>query len=263
MTGVGVSLEKQSMRFHDKPFILYSNQITILKRYFVANTSSLPPSLSIESLTYSGTWSFVSSEKASKFKYTTTIPSSTFTSLGKIPDKYDLGLTGYFVIKDAGSGEKTKIQEHDVTITFHTVEGKEGKRWTCQGSGNNQYGKFTLVGEYRFKGKGDDPKLHLEKTYIVEKKEKKKKKSKNGYGTDDGSSDSEDDDFDDIGADEDELNALKDEAEMSVEELRKKAYGGGGESKEEEEEKEGSSEAGESPKKKKRRVVESDEEGDF
>ena len=146
-------------------------------------------------------------------------------------------------------------------VKFHEVEGKEGKRWTCQGSGNNQYGKFSLLGEYRFKGKGDDPKLHLEKTYLVEKKEKRKKSGK-GYGTDEDVSDSEDEDFDDVGADQDELNALKDEAEMSVEELRKKAYGGGEDAKEE---KNGESwEAGESPKKKKRRVVESeDEDGDF
>jgi hypothetical protein len=209
------------------------------------------------SLIYSGTWSFgLDSPSSSKFKFRCTSESlSSYTSTKKMdtvlaaPHKFgkELMFDGYFIMKKEGdedgdgSSMKEKIKENGVSLSFVETEGHEGKRWTVVGKGSNQFGSFKLTGEYRFKeSKPLENKLHFEKVYDVVEKG-------GGNGDDDDEEGSSaDEDFDEDEGSEGELDMLKEEAEMSVEELRKRAYGGGG---------------GEpSPKKKKKVVEEEDDE---
>jgi len=160
-------------------------------------------------LLYSGTWSFsLDDSESSKFKLT--CPLGGKFDFKKPAEEYTM--TGYFIMKD-GEGAKMKVQEEDVKVKFMEQEKHAGKRWTVSAVGTNQFGTFTLKGEYRCKGEPDSNKMNCEKAY-----EKKAKAA----------SDSEDEDFDAAPADEEELQGLEDDANLSVEELRAK-YAGGGE----------------------------------
>ena len=48
-----------------------------------------------------------------------------------------------------------KISEENVSISFSTKPGKEGKHWLVEGTGSNKFGDWTVKGEYRFK-KGEN-----------------------------------------------------------------------------------------------------------
>jgi hypothetical protein len=193
-------------------------------------------------LTYSGMWSQVGSEEdVSKFKLRCPLPSEIGKKLSGMPTStLTIEMSGHFVVND--DGEKSKIKEKGVELTFTGVAGKEGKRWTVSGKGLNDFGAFTLVGEYRFKDENDN-KLHLEKVYTPSR-------------NDEGDSDSADDDFDETGgADAEELAGLDEDANLSIDELKRKYQGG-----EEGETKGG--EAGEGGGEKKKARKEKDEEED-
>eukprot|EP00520_Triparma_pacifica_P007290 CAMPEP_0118652620 /NCGR_PEP_ID=MMETSP0785-20121206/11411_1 /TAXON_ID=91992 /ORGANISM="Bolidomonas pacifica, Strain CCMP 1866" /LENGTH=252 /DNA_ID=CAMNT_0006545141 /DNA_START=22 /DNA_END=777 /DNA_ORIENTATION=+ len=164
-----------------------------------------------KALIYTGTWSYgVDSTDAWKFKlkspivadFNFTKPAASYT------------FSGYFIIPDdAVPGGKSKILEQEVRFNFKDIEGKHfGKRWTVEGSGANQFGTFKLNGEYRCKASPEN-KMNVEKKY-------------DAVATGGAESDSADEDFDDDDkADEDELAALKADAELSQEELYKRSYG--------------------------------------
>ncbi len=165
-----------------------------------------------EYLVYSGKWAFdMNAPEAdwSKFKMKCALESKPDMA-PKEPVTHKL--SGYFIM--VSEGQKSKVLE-DAEITLTPIPGKEGKRWTAVGTGTNQFGDFKLEGEYRIKGS----KCHCEKTYLVAPK----------VGGGNGDDDDYDEDFDENDkADADELKALDEEANMSIEELRKRAYGGGG-----------------------------------
>ena len=163
-------------------------------------------------LLYSGTWTFgLESSDASKFKLTTPLASP--FDYTKPAGSYTF--TGFFIMKGE-DGEKSKVPEEAVTVRFVEQPAHKGKRWTTAGTGENQFGVFTLNGEYRAKGGAEGNKMNNQKEY-----EKKPKAAGGG-------SDSEDEDFDAAPADEEELQGLEDDANLSVEELRAKYSGGGG-----------------------------------
>jgi hypothetical protein len=199
-------------------------------------------------LLYSGTWSFDPDDaNPNKFKLTTPLGDKAFNFTQPEPSYV---FTGYFIMKDE-EGNKLKVPETGVRVAFEEQENHKGKRWNAQGGGSNQFGNFTVKGEYRCKGDPTANKLNVEKAY--EKKARKDKAE---------ASDSEDDDFDGEPADEEELNGLEDDANLSVEELKAKyagyangasdAKGGGDESEKKDEE----------PAAKKRKT-EGDAEEDF
>ena len=165
---------------------------------------------------YTGQWGFGTDDDSTNgFKYKVADPAD--FSLSAPPSK--LTANGFFWLADEAAEEgKRKIKESSVEIKFRPVEGKEGKRWTVSGGGENEFGKFTLVGEFRFKTK--ENKLYLEKKYEEE--------VRLGGGGGGAESDSEDDDMS-AGGDgkyDDELAGLQDDANLSVEELRRQAYAG-------------------------------------
>ncbi|GMI15374.1 hypothetical protein TrLO_g6718 [Triparma laevis f. longispina] len=165
-------------------------------------------------LVYSGTWSYgLDSSSSWKFKLSCEIDSEfDFVSV-----KEEYVMKGYFIMKDESTeAGKSKVPEEGVTLKFDVIPGKEGKRWTVNGEGTNQFGAFKLVGEYRSKGLAEGNKMNFEKKYDEVEEDFE------------GESSADEDFDDDDKADEDELNALDEEANLSIEELRKRAYGGEG-----------------------------------
>ncbi|GMI15359.1 hypothetical protein TrVE_jg2728 [Triparma verrucosa] len=165
-------------------------------------------------LVYSGTWSYgLESPEAWKFKLSCEVDKA----FDFVTPKAEYVMKGYFIMKDDSvEAGKSKVPEEGVTLKFEVIPGKEGKRWTVTGSGMNQFGAFKLVGEYRSKGLAEGNKMNFEKKYEEVEEDFE------------GESSADEDFDDDDKADEDELNALDEEANLSIEELRKRAYGDGG-----------------------------------
>ena len=133
-----------------------------------------------------------------------------------IPPKRTIMFDGFFFTPEE-EGHR-KIKEKDVEITFSAVEG-DATSFKVQGNGINDFGAFTIEGTYKSAGGDGSNPLVTNKKYVP-------------IGGDDG-------DFDDEASDDDEMSdaeeaeygelvALNEEANMSVEELRKRYYGGGG-----------------------------------
>ena len=133
-----------------------------------------------------------------------------------IPPKRTIVFDGFFFTPEE-EGHR-KIKEKDVEITFSAVEG-DATSFKVQGNGINDFGAFTIEGTYKSTGGDGSNPLVTNKKYVP-------------IGGDDG-------DFDDEASDDDEMSdaeeaeygelvALNEEANMSVEELRKRYYGGGG-----------------------------------
>ena len=163
---------------------------------------------------------------------------------------------GFFVPKppvvEAGGedGEKSssnsakKIKERDVELFISLVEGDSDDSGTDKskmstyhvaGRGQNEYGQFVLDGTYTPPTSLDKHKATVvcNKTYGVDRGTAKATRSAAGSKrkarSDD---DSFDEDFDgEERADYTELIELSEDANLSVEELRKKYYGGGGDEK--------------------------------
>jgi len=140
------------------------------------------------------------------------------------------------VLFRSGDSSRRKIKEKDVEITFTPAEvaskgndnnGNCSRLFHIVGGGTNEYGSFTIKGEYKvsissFKTCSqqesseimpNDNLLVCEKTYTPQQNHKRNRR----YDSDD-----DDDDDQDGGADLEELAALHEEACMSVEELRKR-----------------------------------------
>jgi hypothetical protein len=152
-----------------------------------------------------------------------------------------------------------KVKEKNVVCYLAPIAGKEGKAWAITGSGENDYGKFTIAGEYR--AKADSNKFRVEKQYTVTS----------------ASNDDSDDDSDlpdDSDADPDELEKLEEEANMSVDELRARYSAKAAEQQEEKEKNGGGADGGgaaaaadeegqpSKKKAKKEEVEESEDEGE-
>ena len=133
-----------------------------------------------------------------------------------IPSKRTMMFDGFFFTPEE-EGHR-KIKEKDVEVTFSVVEG-DPSSFKVEGKGINDFGAFTIEGTYKSSGSEGSNPLVSNKEYVP-------------VGGDDG-------DFDDEASDDDEMSdaeeaeygelvALNEEANMSVEELRKRYYGGGG-----------------------------------
>lgn len=179
-------------------------------------------------LTWSGKWAmsaekFSAGEKA-RFKYVftgvkldgqkTEQPKEVTPVSGKF--------TGSFMLKDESApGGQVKVEETDIEMTF--VEPAASKSmYDVQGIGKNNFGSFKLAGKY-------DPakcRLAVEKEY-----EAPADADFQDFSDGDDAEDEIEDDGDDIDKDA-ELAALKAEANLPVEELRKR-YMSGAKDKEE------------------------------
>ena len=141
-----------------------------------------------------------------------------------IPPQRTIMFDGFFFTPEE-EGHR-KIKEKDVEVTFSVVEG-DPTTFKVEGKGSNDFGAFTIEGTYKCSGgEGSNP-MVTNKKYVP-------------VGGDGG-------DFDDEASDDDEMSdaeeaeygelvALNEEANMSVEELRKRYYGGGGGDNDEDEE---------------------------
>lgn len=139
----------------------------------------------------------------------------------KIKEK-DVEITFTEAREDLGSPSHCFLKHHDTSSNNITT-----KIFHVTGSGSNEYGPFSIKGEYRVKVGGgssvsnsdqqiSNNTLICEKTYIPQPTQRQtKKRSRNKYLSDD----DDDYDSDDDGADLEELAALHEEACMSVEEL--------------------------------------------
>ena len=155
--------------------------------------------------------------------------------------------------KENGSEKMSpkKIKERDVELFISAVENDTGmvnlSSFRIAGRGQNEYGQFVLDGTYTPPGELDD-KNHratviCNKTYGVggaAKKETRAAAAKQGSSSNKRKArahdddDSFDEDFDgEERADYTELIELSEDANLSVEELRKKYYGGGEDDEEE------------------------------
>ena len=104
-----------------------------------------------------------------------------------------------------------KIKERNITLSFSTKNRTSPKgQFQVKGNGCNEFGHFTLEGTYI-------PDIQNQKYWLQCNKQ---------YGGISKTYDSDDsiDEEDDHGADVGELNDLEHDAEISVEELRKKYY---------------------------------------
>jgi len=133
-------------------------------------------------------------------------------NLHKPPNEVPIQMNGFFLTDETDTVQPhRKIREKGVEIRF--IKSRNiPKRYLVKGQGENDFGYFALSGVYNT-GKKSNPK-HLMQC--------NKQYGSNASREDDGDYDTDD------GADAEELNGLEDEANMSIEELRKKYYGGGG-----------------------------------
>lgn len=132
---------------------------------------------------------------------------------GPPPSKRTMLFDGFFFTPEE-EGHK-KIKERDVEVTFSIKQDKE-EEFDVNGKGSNEFGAFSIDGNYTY-SKDQGIKVVCSKKYIPV-----------ASGADDFDDDDDDDDemSDAAEADYGELVALNEEAEMSVEELRKRYYGG-------------------------------------
>eukprot|EP00588_Corethron_pennatum_P011815 CAMPEP_0194268176 /NCGR_PEP_ID=MMETSP0169-20130528/2553_1 /TAXON_ID=218684 /ORGANISM="Corethron pennatum, Strain L29A3" /LENGTH=240 /DNA_ID=CAMNT_0039009309 /DNA_START=845 /DNA_END=1567 /DNA_ORIENTATION=+ len=122
----------------------------------------------------------------------------------KDPSPNQISVDGVFFVKsnDAESG-KIKVKEREVMLKFSSTDQKN--TYKVIGRGENEYGKFTLVGKYTIKDERENM-MKIEKRYNKAISEI-----------------NSDDELSNVGEpDPDELDTLKEEAELSVEELRKR-----------------------------------------
>lgn len=157
-----------------------------------------------DTIVYGGQWSYSLEDAESwKFKYKMSSPSSFDFSSPPQSATFD----GYFIVHDPeNEGGLMKISEKGIVMTFESIKGKEGKRWGVVAKGANQFGSFDLMGEYRYK-KGEN-KMNFEKTY----------QPPAGAGSGSDSEEFEEDDR----ADEEELAGLEADANLPLDELRKR-----------------------------------------
>lgn len=158
---------------------------------------------------------------------------------------------GFFFIPNEGEGTENhsskKVKERDVEISFFPSDEKEegtekatinssncmSKTFKVKGRGFNEYGGFTLEGTYKVsqpKESSDSQEnpsviITCDKRYSVEKSSNGHKRKRSGSYDDE--SDEDDVYHADEAADYDEIIALNEEAEMSVEELRKRYLSAG------------------------------------
>lgn len=150
---------------------------------------------------------------------------------------------GFFTTDETDAIEPyRKIKERDVELTFSLYRGdvsngKDGatKKFLVKGKGCNDFGTFAIYGVFDSSMKSNEneesestesyPFICSKKYGGAEPDAKEVKKRRRGY-------DSEEEydfgDDGDEGADYNELIGLHEEADMSVEELRKRYYGNGG-----------------------------------
>lgn len=188
----------------------------------------------------------------------------TLTDSGEVPSRRIMVFDGFFVAKPSSTppGDNAedstpvaaeinsapkKIKERDVELFISLVENEtngdnlkdEKSTYRIAGRGQNEYGQFVLDGTYTpptVFDKHNKATVICNKTYGVGGATKEtraaSKGSKRKARSDD---DSFDEDFDsEERADYTELIELSEDANLSVEELRKKYYGGGGDDNEEE-----------------------------
>jgi len=165
---------------------------------------------------------------------------------------------GFFFMQksspETDDSETVKIKERDVEITFYknaeeqktpvdeskdepqvskTEENNDNEKikdccrtFLVKGKGCNEYGSFSLDGEYLVESGSTTFTITCHKRYDAANSKKRKGGSENAEGEYD-DVEEEDDAFDpDEAADFNELIALGEEAEMSVEELRKRYMSG-------------------------------------
>lgn len=169
-------------------------------------------------LTWSGKWAmgatkFSAGEKA-RFKYV-------FTGLdsggAKVEQPKDVApvsgkYTGSFMLKDpSATGGQVKIEENGILLRFTEPKSKE-KMYDVVGTGENTFGKFKLVGKYD----KERCRLAVEKEYLQSEDDDFQE-----YSEGEDAEDEIDEDGDDIDK-QAELAALREEANMPVEELRKR-----------------------------------------
>ena len=132
---------------------------------------------------------------------------------------------GYFMLKKE-EGEKEKVKEKGILFSF---EHQSGTAYKVRATGENQFGPFTMAGEYDSSSRT----MECTKQYAA------------------GEDDADDDilDADAEPPDADEAADLKADAELSIEELKAKYYGGG-------------AAADDGPATKKRKVEDGDDEYD-
>lgn len=147
---------------------------------------------------------------------------------------------GFFFDPQEGESHSKKVKERDVEISFHeplgdcsesnekktTDEPKDSgnKSFLVKGKGHNEYGAFTLDGTYSVEEPKESTGESDSVTVIITcKKRYSVSKSSNGHKSDEYYSEEEEDEYNaDEAADFDEIIALNEEANMSVEELRKR-----------------------------------------
>ncbi|KAK1735040.1 hypothetical protein QTG54_014106 [Skeletonema marinoi] len=185
----------------------------------------------------------------------------TLTKTGEVPSRRIIMFDGFFFAKPQPppvvaddltpketNGEKSssapkKIKERDVELFISEVETEKNTElddkstYRIAGRGQNEYGQFVLDGTYTpptVFHKHNKAMVICNKTYGVggtTKETRAAKGSKRKARSDD---DSFDEDFDgEERADYTELIELSEDANLSVEELRKKYYGGGEDDEEE------------------------------
>lgn len=203
----------------------------------------------------------------------------TLTDNGEVPSRRIMVFDGFFAAKpstvDAEDPAETsapkKIKERDVELFISLVETdtngdklKDKSTYRIAGRGQNEYGQFVLDGTYTpptVFDKHNKATVICNKTYGVggaTKETRAAKGSKRKARSDD---DSFDEDFDsEERADYTELIELSEDANLSVEELRKKYYGGGDEEEEVDEDDDGGGKMSAAATKKPRLEEESDDE---
>jgi hypothetical protein len=160
-------------------------------------------------LVYLGTWSMkqdsVPSDKT-KFKLKSTTPVPKF-NLNSPSEKSAIAMNGYFHTDHTDKVEQyRKIKERGIQLAFTK---QQTGQYRIKGKGSNEFGAFTLEGLYVPDPNGKKYWLQCNKQY--------------GFTP---SYDEDEDCGDDEGADIGELTELQHDAQMSVEDLRKKYYGG-------------------------------------
>mmetsp|Transcript_27153 Transcript_27153/g.46166 ORF Transcript_27153/g.46166 Transcript_27153/m.46166 type:complete len:368 (+) Transcript_27153:185-1288(+) len=238
----GVADEKQSKRNHHPKFKLKSQNVCS------------PPPLPQEG---EATNNVVGNKKLFDIRQ------PTLTNAGEVPTRRIIIFDGFFFAKpqpppvvadgsttpkesngDKSSSVPKKIKERDVELFISLVESEKNSEldddkstYRIAGRGQNEYGQFVLDGTYTpptVFDKHNKAMVICNKTYGVggtTKETRAAKGSKRKVRSDD---DSFDEDFDgEERADYTELIELSEDANLSVEELRKKYYGGGDDDEEE------------------------------
>mmetsp|Transcript_17703 Transcript_17703/g.21475 ORF Transcript_17703/g.21475 Transcript_17703/m.21475 type:complete len:209 (-) Transcript_17703:262-888(-) len=170
-------------------------------------------------LVWSGKWAMSSQKfkegEKSKFKF---IFTGDFG--GDKVEAKDGVYKGYFLLKDASAdGGYTKVPEKKVKLKFVKID--DAEMFEVEGTGSNKFGEFKLQGKYDPKSN----KMALEKEYKQAEDDEDEDGEFNADVYDEEEDEQIDDDGDDIDKSE-ELAKLNEEANMSVEELRKRYYGG-------------------------------------